>query len=237
MLPEIRIIQKSPSSLVESGWGLVKDQYWLLLAITFAALLIAGLFPLVLMGPALCGIFFTLSEKAAGREIRFENVLKGFDYFVESLLVAVFQMAAGLIVFLPVFLLGLAVYFALFISYLNKTQAPSLGDPLLLIVTLFLVLLIGMLILVMTVITSLFNLAFPLVIKHKVRPYEAVKLSLRAGWANLRTLTVVNLILLGLSLLGLCLCFVGSYLLLPIAYATWYRVYEEIFEPPPPGTT
>lgn len=208
----------------------MKDRYWLLLAMTLVAFLIAGLFPIVLMGPALCGIFYALSEKSAGRDIRFENVLKGFDYFVESLLVVVFQMAAGLIVFLPVFLLGLAVYFVLSIPYLNTTSAPSLEDPLLLTATVFLVLSIILLVLVMTVLTSFFNLAFPLIIKHRLPPFQAVKLSLRAGWANLGTLIVVNIILFCLSFLGVCLCLVGAYLLLPIVYATWYRVYEEIFE-------
>lgn len=230
MSVEIRKIQKSPRSLVESGWALVKDKYWLLFAMTLVAFLIAGLFPLVLMGPAFCGIFYTLIEKSAGREVRFENVLKGFDYFVDSLLVVLMQMAANLIVFLPALLAGIAVYFALFIPVVTRQPQPTMGDPLFFAATIFLILFIILLILVMTILTSFFNFAFPLIIKHKIRPFEAVKLSLRAGWANLRTLIVVNIIIFCLSLLGLCLCLVGTYLLLPIVYATWYRVYEEIFE-------
>jgi len=89
-----------------------------------------------------------------------------------------------------------------------------------------------------------FMFAFPLIADRKLSGLEAVKLSFRAGKANLGG--IIGLILLNglLGFVGVLCCIIGVYFYIPIAFASQVVAYRRVFPdigqtfpspPPPPG--
>ena len=81
----------------------MKDQYWLLFAITLVGMLVGSAVPVVLVGPAICGIYLCLFQKIDGKPVVFESLFKGFDYFMASLIVSI-------VITVPIFLLLITIY-------------------------------------------------------------------------------------------------------------------------------
>src|SRR3954469_1122384 len=103
------------------GWDLIREKYWLFFGITVVGLLIAEFVPLfIAVGPVMCGIFLCLLRRERGKEVRFDHMTRGIDYFVPSLV-------ATLIMQVPV----LAVVFAAEAAYavLILFQMPKGGPP------------------------------------------------------------------------------------------------------------
>src|ERR1043165_2106353 len=92
-----------PVEVYRESWALMKDQYWLMFAITIVGMLIGGVVPVILIGPMICGIYLCFFQLIDGREVKFETLFKGFDYFMKSLLVAV-------VVTVPVFVMIFSIY-------------------------------------------------------------------------------------------------------------------------------
>ena len=100
-------------------------------------------------------------------------------------------------------------------------------------------------IMVVSVLVEIFFMfAFPLIADRKLSGLEAVKLSFRAGKANMGG--IIGLILLNglLSIVGVLCCIIGVYFYLPIAFASQVVAYRRVFPdigsklpspPPPPG--
>src|SRR6185503_20528178 len=87
-----------PIECLSAGFALMRDRYWLLFGISAVGMLIGSVFPLILLGPMMCGVYLVLFEHIRGRPIQFGMLFKGFDYFVNSLI-------ATLLFFVPMLLL------------------------------------------------------------------------------------------------------------------------------------
>ncbi len=59
----------SPVECFKEGWALIKDQYWLLFAITLLGFLIGGATMYILMGAMLCGIYYCFLQKIDGKNV------------------------------------------------------------------------------------------------------------------------------------------------------------------------
>src|ERR1043166_1151604 len=81
-----------PVECIKEGWALIKDQYWLFFGISLVGILIGGAVPIVLMGPMMVGIFFCLFQKQRRQPVEFGTLFKGFDDFVQSLIVALIKL-------------------------------------------------------------------------------------------------------------------------------------------------
>jgi uncharacterized membrane protein len=98
--------------------------------------------------------------------------------------------------------------------------------------------------LLMIVLSVVFSFAYPLIVDRRLKGFDAVKLSIRAGFANFWRLLGM-LILTGLlTFAGVLLCYVGVFLVMPIGYAAVAAAYEQVFglsevqsnlPPPPPS--
>jgi uncharacterized membrane protein len=98
--------------------------------------------------------------------------------------------------------------------------------------------------LLLIVLSVVFTFAYPLIVDRRLKGFDAVKLSIRAGFANFWRLLGM-LILTGLlSFAGLLLCYVGIFLVMPISFAAIAAAYEQVFglsevqsnlPPPPPS--
>src|SRR3954471_21536446 len=71
------------------GWELIKADYWLLFGISIVGALLAGVTFYVLIGPMVCGIFYSYLKKIDGQPVTFDDLWTGFKFFWPSLLVTI----------------------------------------------------------------------------------------------------------------------------------------------------
>src|SRR5215212_9298661 len=93
-----------PVECFREGWELIKDQYWLIFAITLVGMLIGGLIPFGIgIGAMFCGIYYCLFQKMRGQKVEFEGLFKGFSYFVPGLV-------ASLVLIIPAVISVFLIY-------------------------------------------------------------------------------------------------------------------------------
>src|SRR5437867_9880982 len=99
----------APFECIKEGWALIKDQYWLFFGITIVGLLIGGVIPIVLMGPMMVGIFISLQQRQRNQPVEFGTLFKGFEQFVNGLVVTVLKMIPIIILMIPyyIFMVGM----------------------------------------------------------------------------------------------------------------------------------
>jgi hypothetical protein len=92
-LPEFNRRAVRPVECLKLGWSQIKDQYWLMVGVLLAAIMIGSLVPLgILMGPMMCGMFLALFQRLRGETVEFGALFKGFDYFRESLIATLLHL-------------------------------------------------------------------------------------------------------------------------------------------------
>ena len=62
------------------------NDYWLFWGLIFVGMLVAVIFPLILLGPMYCGLGYCFLAKERGRRPSFEVLFRGFDQFSSTLL-------------------------------------------------------------------------------------------------------------------------------------------------------
>ena len=67
--------QIHPIECVKEAWSLIKDDYWLLFAISIVGAMIGGITMYVLIGAMVCGIFGCYLKKIDGGKVAFAIVL------------------------------------------------------------------------------------------------------------------------------------------------------------------
>jgi len=229
----------SPTECIKEGWALIKDEYWLFFGIALVGLLIGGLVPVVLLGPMMVGVFLCLQQRQRNQPVEFGLLFKGFDLFVPGLIVAVLKM-------IPIFILLIPYYIFVFsmMAAMPRGPRPSTEESQQFVFAfLGAELLFLLVIMVVSILVEIFFMfAFPLVADRKMPGLDAVKLSFRAGRANIGG--VLGLMLLNglFTFLGLLACGVGVYFYLPVAIASQAVAYRRVFPdigqfgqyPPPP---
>lgn len=219
----------APFAYIGEAWERVKGQYWMFLGVSVVGMLIAGLVPMaVMLGPMMCGIYLCYRQQGRGEPVVFETLLKGFDRFLESFIAALLMLAASLAFVLPL-VLGL-VFSGLLLGFLGAAggshgaEGAALGLVILLAVVGFLLIMLAS-----VLINLLFCFTFPLIADRGMKGLDAVKLSWRAAWANLWGLLGLGLVIFLLSLVGVCFCYVGAFLVLPITFGVHWIAYERVF--------
>lgn len=228
----------APMECIKEGWALIKDQYWLFFGITLVGMMIGGVVPVVLLGPMMVGIFLCLQQRQRNQPVDIGMLFKGFDQFVPGLIVAAFKMIPIFIVLIPyyIFIFGM-------MAVMPRGRSNPDDSPQFVFTVLGFELLFGIVIITVSILVEIFFMfAFPLVADRKMSGLEAVKLSMKAGRANIGG--VLGLILLNalFTMLGLLACIVGIYFYLPIAIASQAVAYRRVFPdigrfgeyPPPP---
>lgn len=231
----------SPLECIKEGWALIKDQYWLFFGISIVGMLVGGAFAIVLMGPMMVGVFLCLQQRQRNQPVEFGTVFKGFELFVQGLVVTVLKFIPMLVLLVPyyIFLFGVMMT-------MQHRQINSHEDASQLMFSMFgFELVFAAIMVAVSMVTEIFfMLAYPLVADKRISGLDAVKLSFRAARANLGG--IVGLILLNglFTFLGILCCIVGMYFYLPIAFASHAVAYRRIFPdmgtnfpapPPPPG--
>lgn len=227
-----------PVECLKQGWNLIKDQYWLFVGMSFVGLMIANFVPFgILIGPMMCGIYLALFRMQRKQPVQFGDLFKGFDYFGESVIATLFHMV-------PIILILATFYIAILLGmFLVLPSSGDRSDPTGVIIFFSILTLggIGMM-LAIVVLSILFAFAYPLIVDRRLSGIEAVKLSAKAGMANFGRLFGLLLLNGLLSFVGLLLCYVGIFLVLPLSFAAMAVAYQQVFGlgevqqpgPPPP---
>jgi hypothetical protein len=232
-----------PRQCLRDGWQLIKEDYWLFLGITLVGSLLGSAAPFgVLIGPMLCGIYLCLLRRSAGQRVSFDMLFKGFDYFVQSLI-------ATLILFVPVFALSglsVGVYLIGMFTVLGVNQSSSPNQPpdpaSMGIFAGVYVLLLMAAVLIGLVAHIFLQFTYLLIVDRGLSGVAALKLSMRAVWANFGGILGLWLLLLLLDFVGVLLCYIGAIFEVPLRFAILAVAYRQmfpaegsiLFEPPPP---
>jgi uncharacterized membrane protein len=206
------------------GWELVKDQYPLFLVLNVFALIIAGAVPLgLLLGASFCGIYSMVLKKMDGKRIAFEDLLKGFEFFVPSLVVTLFLIVPTLVLAVPMMSSVVALMFALVPTKdgFNESLVYTLFATFSVFAILFT--------LVAGTLHAFVMFAYPLIVEHRLSGWEAFKLSSRAVLANANGVIGIIVCEFILSLIGLALFGVGIYLVVPLMFAAVTVAYRQVF--------
>jgi uncharacterized membrane protein len=229
----------APMECIKEGWALIKDQYWLFFAITLVGLLVGGVVPVILLGPMMVGIFLCLQQRQRNQPVDFGLLFKGFDQFVPSLVVAVLKMIPIIVLLIPYYIF----VFAMMVAMPRGARQSSDDAQGFMFAFLGAELLFLLVIMIVSITVEIFFMfAFPLVADRKLSGLDAVKLSFRAGKANIGGVLGLMLLNMLFVILGMMACIIGVYFYLPIAIASQAVAYRQVFPdlgnvgeyPPPP---
>jgi hypothetical protein len=228
-----------PIECIKAGWNLIRSQYWLFVGMIVVGVIIGSVVPLgILMGPMMCGIYLTLFQTRRGQPIEFGMLFKGFDYFGDAVIATLLHLVPILLIFVPSYIL---FYVGLFIimprnGELNPgTMLGFFG----LFGIFWLVIMV-----IMIVLSVVFTFAYPLIVDRRMSGLNAVKLSIRAAFANFWRLLGMLLLTGLMTFGGVLFCYVGAFLVMPISFAAIAMAYEQVFglgdvkpnlPPPPPS--
>lgn len=220
-------IEKTATSVFEyfkQGYDLIRGQYWLFFGVIAVGLIISSFAPFgILTGPFMCGIFICYRIKSQGEKVEFGKLFKGFDYFLESLLVTLLQLAASLAVMVPLILLFIGAITGIIAAHEYS------NDIILFFFICFLMAIVLLTIFLFTFLTMPFQFAYILIIDHQFKAWEAVKAGLKSTWLNFMKLTGLFWLTLVLVGFGMCLCYVGMFFVLPFTFGAIFRIYQESF--------
>ena len=214
---EIGVIR--PVECFKEGWELIKPHYWILFAISIVGAMIGGMSMYILLGAAMCGIFYCFFQVIDGGEPEFEGLMKGINFFKPSFLVML------------VFVVPMIVVFSLiYIPFiLAAVMGSSLsGDE-------FIPILLGSLALefivaiIMVCLHTLLMFAFPLIVDRNMTGFGAMKLSAKAVWKNLSGVAGLWAVSFVICLVGYLLLCVGIYFAIPILLAGNVVAYRKVF--------
>ncbi|MFZ1701365.1 MAG: hypothetical protein WBO10_00150 [Pyrinomonadaceae bacterium] len=209
---------------VSSGWEIIKPNYMMFVGgVLIVALL--GCIPVAswfLLGPLLVGVYAAMLKQYRGENADFGMLFSGFSKFFPALVI-------GIIFMLPTILLNtynLTLRLVQLLAVFNPNELTA-GAA-----TAFWIfgILLNLFVFIGSVLCWIsFVFAMPLLAEHDLSIMETIRLSIRAGWANVGGL-ILLMLLIGLMLIGgvLALC-IGIFFVLPIVYAAITVAYRQVF--------
>ncbi len=216
---EFKIGAIRPVECFKEAWEIIKPQYWMLLGITLLGAMIGSVTLYILLGAMVCGIFSCYLKVLDGKKIDFEDLFKGFGFWLPGLIVTIFFIVPTLIFFA-------IAYLPLLITILTK---PNIGsDELWTIIGVNLVVDVIFSV-VMVCFHTLLMFSYPLVVDKKLTAIKAMKTSARAVWANLGGVAKLYGVGFLVSLGGMLIFCIGIYLTIPIVIAANAVAYRKIF--------
>lgn len=239
-VPEFKRQAVEPIECLRAGWDLVRKQYWLFVGMSAVGMIIGSLVPFgILLGPMMCGIYLGLFQTRRGYPIEFNVLFKGFDFFGDSVVATLLHMIPIMVVFVP-------SYIAFYVGMLLMMPQPgSDADPTAFLSFLGAAMMFWIVLIVALIVLSIgFTFAYPLIVDRKMSGVNAVKLSIKAAMPNFWRLLGLLLLSGALNFIGILLCYVGVFFVLPINFAAIAMAYEQVFGlgefqpnlPPPPPT-
>jgi hypothetical protein len=224
----------SPVECVKEGWEVIKPDFWLLLGITFVAGLIGGFSMYILLGAMICGMTYAYLKRIDGQSISFDDLWKGFNWWLPGLVVTAF-------IIIPLIVVYAVIYVPIIMSAAMGSRMSE-DELVTMLVVAGLVDLV--LIVIMVCVHTLLMFSFPLIVDRNLGAIKAMTTSARAVLKNIGGVVGLIVVNFGLVFLGyLALC-IGIYFVIPIIIAGQLVAYRRVFprlnpqgfNPPPPNT-
>lgn len=208
-----------PVECYKEAWELIKNQYWLLLAITIIGMMIGGATMYVLLGAMVCGMFYCYFQAIEGKKVEIEGLFKGFSYFLPALLVTLVIVVPMIVVFSIIYVP--MVIAAMSGSRMSESEFFAMLGTMLVFEVIFAVF--------MVCLHTLLMFAYPLIIDKNLSAWQAMKTSARAVWANLSGVVGLFVVGFAVSLVGYLAFCIGIYLVIPLIIGANVVAYRKIF--------
>ena len=209
---------------LKEGFALIRDEYWVLFAVSLVGMLVAAVSFYVLIGAMVCGIFKAYLRKIDGGRVRFEDLWTGFRYFIPSRL-------PTLLIVVPIVVWVLVLVVTMYIPLvIQLTAGGSTVNEDELVRSFVMVFIIDLAVaLAMVCLHSLLIFCYPLIVDKGVSGWDSIKLSARAVMRNLGgigRMVGVNFLLV---LAGAMAAGIGIYLIMPLLTAANLVAYRKVF--------
>src|SRR6266404_4126549 len=189
--------QIRPIECVKEAWELIKDEYWILFAVSIVGAMIGGISLYVLIGAMVCGIFRCYLNKIDGGRVKFEDLFEGFKYFWPSLLVTI-------AIVLPIVIWTLILFLTIYLPIITAVVMGNRATESAILGTFAVGLAIDIVVaILMIAIHSLLIFSFPLIVDRGLSSWDSMKLSARAVMKNLGGIG-------GMIAVNFCLAFLGE---------------------------
>ena len=218
-----------PFKCYSEGWALIKGQYWLFMGVCFVGSLIGGMAPMaVLMGPMMCGIYMCFMKRAEGKPAEFGTLFDGFSLFVESLIASLIMIVPAIVLLIPAYIFTALCIAFVVIPRSGEGQAPenAMLIPKILLAASPMLVAIA---LIIAIYMFVFTFVYPLIADKKLKAVEAVKWSFKAGKANIGGLILLFLTNVLVSLVGVLMCYVGAFFVMPLTFGAFFAAYKRVF--------
>jgi len=222
-----------PIECYKQGWELIKDQYWLLFAITLVGALIGGFSMYILLGAMLCGMYYCYLQKIDGNTVSLDGLWVGFGKFLPSFVLM-------LLIMIPLVAVYLVIYIPILMAAMMGSKLSS-DELTQLFIGAFAV--DAVLIVLMTCFHTLLIFSFPLIIDRDLGAWQSITTSAKAVWSNLGGIAAMfGIAILATIPVSILTCGLGAYFIMPIMFAGYALAYRKIFpalgnrtfNPPPP---
>lgn len=220
-----------PFECLSGGWQLIQDQYFLYFGMCLIIVVLVSCLPFagIIYGAWMCGIYYALLSRMRGEPASFNALGKGFSFFSQGFVIA---LLSGL----PFALLTIAArVFEWQFEEIQKQYPTDARVPPEVFTEQFAYL--GILVLAFALFHLIAGLIFPfayqLVVERNLSGWQAIKLSARASGANLGGVFGLVVLEIILGTMGIILCCVGLFVVMPITKAAWTVAYRQVFPAPP----
>ena len=219
-----------PFECLSGGWQLIKDQYFLFVAMFLIIVVLVTCIPFagIIYGAWMIGIYYALLGRMRGEPASFNALGKGFGFFSQGFVIA---LLSGL----PFALVSVAVkLMELRFDEIKKTYPGETPVPPEVLTEQFiwLALFIFAFALFHLITGLIFPFAYQLVVERNLSGWQAIKLSARAARANLGGVLGLVLLEMILGTMGILLCCIGLVLVMPLTKAAWTVAYRQVFPAP-----
>lgn len=208
-----------PVECYKEAWQLIKNDYWLLLLVFIVGALIGGASLYILLGAMACGIFICFLRVIDGQKFSFEDLFKGFNFWLPGLIVAVF-------IVVPMLILYGIIYIPPLVAIVSN---PNIKPEELLGIFAASAVVDAVFAVFMVCFHTLLIFSFPLIVDKKLSAFQAMKTSAKAVWANLSGVAGLFGIGFLLSLAGMLVFCIVVYFVVPIMVGANVLAYRKIF--------
>ena len=217
--PVPRRANLQPLGCYFQGKDLLGEQYWLFWGICFVGLMIGGVVPIILLGPAYCGIGGCFLARAHRKPVTFNTLFEGFDYFTAGL-----SAILGLVI---VAFVGAIPYV---IGLFGGLIMMSTGEPVLAAVGGLALTVAVIYVLVLNAVVSCGMLfACLLVVEYRMEGWPAFQTAMSGILKNVWGVTAASVVGQLLVMLGTMMCIIPGILMLPMLLAGHFICYQKIF--------
>ena len=234
---------------IGNAWEQIKRNYGMYLGISLIAYILTSCIPCLnvfVIGPVIGGIYYVALRDMRGDPVEFGMMFEGFKKFVPLMVIGLIQAIPAII--------SQVLQYAVRIGQMGLGGGriedldfyQSSGRDVGMASGMIVLIIVGCAVFVIFAIVwwAIFFFAVPLAFEYDLTPVDAIKLSARAGMANIGGLIVLLILQILVMLLGFLLICVGMFLIsIPIMYVANAFAYRQVFplvernfnmSPPPP---